>query len=116
LHQAVTLYDTYAKLLDECDQATSKQLDMLSRMTVREDTTPPKKRGRPSRSAHEKLRQALCCALGVDLTQIAGIDTGTALKVLSEVGFDLSRFKSAKHFASWLGLWGYTLVPNVPAS
>jgi transposase len=104
LHQAVTLYDTYAKLLDECDQAISEQLDALSRMAVSEDTSSPKKRGRPRHSAHEKLRQALCCALGVDRTQIAGIDTGTALKVLSEVGFDLSRFKSAKHFASWLGL------------
>ncbi|MGH8113902.1 MAG: transposase, partial [Rhodanobacteraceae bacterium] len=41
---------------------------------------------------------------GVDLTRIQGIDVGTALKVLAEVGFDLSRFKSAKHFASWLGL------------
>jgi transposase len=27
-----------------------------------------------------------------------------AFKVLAEVGADLSRFKSAKHFASWLGL------------
>ena len=41
---------------------------------------------------------------GVDLTRINGIDTTTALKVISEVGTDMSRFKSAKHFASWLGL------------
>ncbi len=31
-------------------------------------------------------------------------DTTTALKAISEVGTDMSRFKSAKHFASWLGL------------
>jgi len=41
---------------------------------------------------------------GVDLTRINGIDTTTALKVIAEVGPDMSRFKSAKHFASWLGL------------
>ncbi len=41
---------------------------------------------------------------GVDLTLIDGIDTTTALKVISEIGPDLSRFKSAKHFTSWLGL------------
>lgn len=40
----------------------------------------------------------------MDLTRIDGIDTGTALKVIAEVGPDLSRFKSVKHFASWLGL------------
>jgi hypothetical protein len=41
---------------------------------------------------------------GVDLTAISGIDVNTALKVIAEIGVDLSRFKSAKHFASWLGL------------
>jgi len=46
----------------------------------------------------------LCRICGVDLTRINGIETSTALKVIAEVGPDLSRFKSAKHFASWLGL------------
>jgi transposase len=41
---------------------------------------------------------------GVDLTRIDGIDVTTAFKVLAEIGADLSRFKDAKHFASWLGL------------
>ena len=41
---------------------------------------------------------------GVDLTVIEGIDETTALVVLSEIGADLSRFPSEKHFVSWLGL------------
>jgi transposase len=40
----------------------------------------------------------------VDLTQIDGIDVSTALVVLSEIGADLSRFATVKHFTSWLGL------------
>jgi hypothetical protein len=40
----------------------------------------------------------------VDLTDIDGIDTTSALKIIAEVGIDMSRWKSAKHFASWLGL------------
>jgi transposase len=41
---------------------------------------------------------------GVDLTRIDGIEVSTALAVISEVGTDMSRFPSDKHFASWLGL------------
>lgn len=41
---------------------------------------------------------------GVDLTRIDGIDVTTALVVISEVGTDMSRFPTVKHFACWLGL------------
>jgi len=41
---------------------------------------------------------------GVDLTQIDGIDSLTALKVISEIGLDMTRWPTSKHFASWLGL------------
>jgi len=38
------------------------------------------------------------------LTEIEGIDVGTALVILAEIGVDVSRFPTEKHFASWLGL------------
>ena len=37
---------------------------------------------------------------GVDLTRINGVDAHTALKV----GTDMTRWPTARHFASWLGL------------
>ena len=40
----------------------------------------------------------------MDLTRIDGVDGFTALKVVSEVGTDMTKWKSAKHCASWLGL------------
>src|SRR5262249_3508792 len=43
-------------------------------------------------------------ALGIDLTQIEGIDPGTALVILAEIGVDVSRFPTEKHFAAWLGV------------
>ena len=43
-------------------------------------------------------------ALGVDLTRIEGIEVGTALIILAEIGVDVSRFPTEKHFASWLGV------------
>ena len=41
---------------------------------------------------------------GVDLTQIAGIAPYTALKLISEIGSDMSRWPTEKHFTSWLTL------------
>jgi transposase len=41
---------------------------------------------------------------GVDLTTIEGIEEGTALVILSEIGTDMTRWPSGKHFCSWLGL------------
>jgi transposase len=41
---------------------------------------------------------------GVDLTQIDGIDSLTALKVMSEIGLDMTRWPTSKHCAAWLGL------------
>jgi hypothetical protein len=44
------------------------------------------------------------------LTRIDGIDVTTVFKVLSEIGADISKFKSAKHCASWLGLCPETKI------
>ena len=49
-------------------------------------------------------RQRLHHVAGVDLTAIEGIEESTALIVLSEIGTDMSRWPSEKHFGSWLGL------------
>jgi Transposase/Transposase IS116/IS110/IS902 family len=38
------------------------------------------------------------------LQSIAGIHLLAAITILSEIGIDMSRFPSAKHFASWAGL------------
>lgn len=100
LGQAVALYDAYQGQLEACDAELSR---VLARLAVTE-ARPPEGKRRARGGAQTQLREALYRACGVDLTRIDGIDVGTAMKVLAEVGPDLSRFKSAKHFASWLGL------------
>ena len=102
LKQAVELYDAYARALEECDRQLVSRLESLARHEL--PAAPAKRRGRPPSSTKVQWRNALFRVCGVDLTRIDGIDLSTALKVLAEVGPDLSRFKSAKHFASWLGL------------
>lgn len=50
------------------------------------------------------MSQHLKELIGVDLTTIPGIDVSTALKLVSEIGTDITRWKTAKHFCAWLGL------------
>ena len=41
---------------------------------------------------------------GVDLVQIDGLNTMRAMGIMSETGLDMNKWKTEKHFTSWLGL------------
>ena len=41
---------------------------------------------------------------GTDLTRIDGIDVRTAATVISEAGWDMSKWRTEDHFVSWLRL------------
>ena len=41
---------------------------------------------------------------GNDPSQITGLTDSTVLQIVSEVGTDLSRWQTEKHFTAWLGL------------
>ena len=64
----------------------------------------PRRRKRETNEPRFDARARLYGVCGVDLTAIEGIDETTALVLLSEIGTDLNRWPSLKHFASWLGL------------
>ena len=103
LGQALSLYDTHRQLIAEADAKLAALIAPLRRERAQAAGGKPKKRGgknAPGFDAREALREWA----GADLTQIGGIGVGTALKVLVDMGPDLSKFKSAKHFCSWLGL------------
>jgi hypothetical protein len=104
LKQAVNLYDSYQTSITECDKQLARVLGRLASHDEPPNDPPPRGRGRPVKAPQFDLRTALYRACGVDLTRIEGVDVGTALKVIAEVGPDLSRFKTAKQFASWLSL------------
>lgn len=103
LKQAMLLFDAYGERLAECDRQLEAMLSALQQEDVGEPAKA-RRRGRAKNAPKFDVRTQLFGMCGVDLTRIDGIDTTTALKVIAEVGPDLSRFKSAKHFASWLGL------------
>ena len=50
------------------------------------------------------LRAELFRMTGTDLTQIDGLDVMTAMTILSEAGWDMSKWADEDHFVSWLRL------------
>jgi len=107
LQQEVDMYDTYQKRIAECDQQLQKQLAGLTGVTPpgKEPTQKPKAKPAAAKNAPRfDLSSELQRVTGVDLTRIDGIDVMTAQTLLSEVGLDMSRWKTESHFASWLGL------------
>jgi transposase len=102
LKQAVDLYEFYQGQIAECDRQILHQLASF-------DTAEASGNG-PGATLPAGLEEALQRMSGVDLTRIDGIDCNNALKIIAEVGIDMSRWKSSKHFASWLGLCPGTKV------
>lgn len=101
LKQALDAFDFSGTQLAECDRELEAQ---LARLHAHEGSPAKGKRGRARNAPKFDLREHLFKLCGVDLTRIDGIDVTTALAVISEVGTDMSRFVSVKHFTSWLGL------------
>ena len=50
------------------------------------------------------MRSYLYQLTRVHLTRIDGVDEHTSLKVITEIGLDMSRWETVKNFTSWLGL------------
>jgi transposase len=105
LRQAYDLYQFHHRQIAQCDQMIRAELAKLpNRASDKSFTAKPRRCGRKPNDLNFDACKPLFQALGVDLTEIDGIDVGTALVVLAEIGVDVSRFPTEKHFASWLGV------------
>lgn len=102
LKQAVELFEFYQQKIRECEAEIEAYLKKLPH---RRDDEPPRLSGRPKKSRVSfNVRDEAYKLLGVDLFRIKGLNAETVLRLLSEVGADLGRFPTEKHFASWLSL------------
>jgi len=52
----------------------------------------------------QNIKSVLQEVCGIDLCKVHGLDTNTVLVLISEIGVDMSHWKTEKQFASWLGL------------
>ncbi len=105
LRQAVDLYEIYQTKIGDCDEAIVKQLS--AQPDVKDEPPPPGQKLTPARDRQRggvNVRDLLFKKSGVDLFAIPGLGADTLLVLTSEVGFDLSPWKTVKHFSSWLSL------------
>ena len=109
LKQEQDAYEFCLKQISECD----RQLEhYMAQMEDRSQGTQLPQENRKTRlkkksgnsAPHFDLRQQLFRTVGTDLTRIDGIDVRTAGTIVSEVGWDVSKWKTENHFVSWLRL------------
>jgi transposase len=108
LKQAVELYDDYTAKLRECDAQIERQFAAMKPRFESDDPSPPMPPVKPGSTSKNQpaynVRAHLMRLTGVDLVAVTGISASLAQTILSEIGTDMSRFPTVKHFCSWLGL------------
>jgi transposase len=105
LRQAVETWEFLQRQIRDCDREIEKRLQSITK-----DLSPPDQHGssKPTRhhqpeidDLHGMLERM---TMGRNLAAIDGIADLTYLKIISETGPDLHRWKSEKHWVSWVGL------------
>jgi transposase len=122
LKQALETYRHLLKQLTECDAQVEKALAAVVIPQRAETELVAPKNPQAKKAADTKKKQkrfhhrktGTCLKLdlteelkricGVDLTQVIGLNVLSVLIIISEIGLDMSRWRDAKAFCSWLGL------------
>ena len=103
LQTALELYDSYQFKIMECDQHAEKALGAFeAKVRV---SSPDLSRLRSAQKRQEALqRHQLEEMTGADLTKLPGLDLLAVQRIISEIGLDMSRWPSEKHFCAWLNV------------
>ncbi|MGB8065157.1 MAG: IS110 family transposase [Candidatus Sulfotelmatobacter sp.] len=107
LRQERAAYEFCQKQITECDQQLAQYLARLEDRTQGATLPEETRKGRRKKkkvNPQLNLREELFRMTGTDLTQIDSIDVMTAMTVISEVGWDMSKWETENHFVSWLKL------------
>jgi transposase len=103
LQTALELYDSYQLKILECDQRVEKALAAFE--TKVPVSAPDLSRLRSLEKRQEAIqRHRLEEMTGADLTRLPGLDLLAVERILSEIGLDMSRWPSEKHFCAWLNV------------
>ena len=85
-------------------QAAYRPSDEISLPHVTEEAPPMLAGGEKQSRVGFNVREHAYKLTGTDLFRIRGLNSETVLRIVSEVGVDVSAFPTEKHFASWLCL------------
>lgn len=117
LRQALELWEAYQQKIAACDREIEAVLHGLAMappaggsgqtVVIGPVALAPAKSPGKNAPVIERLQELLArlCG-GRDATQLPGLSEYLVLQLISEVGTDMSRWPSEKHFVSWLGLAG----------
>jgi len=101
-------YEFCEKQMAECDRQLNHYLKQRADRSHGAPLPEEKRKGRPKKKSGNKpqfdLRTGLFRMSGTDLTRVDGIDVITATTILSEAGWDMSKWVTEDHFVSWLRL------------
>ena len=110
LKQSLELYDFYTRQVANCDAQIQQQYAV---MKPRWHTSPDNPVNPISTSRHKRhtkngppleVEDEIIRITGVSIAAVDGIGAGLAQTILSEIGTDMSKWPSEKHFTSWLGV------------
>ena len=115
LEQALSAYEHQHRMLRQCDERIKEKLAVLeqtacakldpSALEKLEPCPPPRHSSPKGNQPRFEIQSPLHRICGsIDVTQIQGFAPATALNLIAEVGTDMSRWPTEKHFASWLNL------------
>jgi transposase len=106
LRHCYEIYCFYQMKVIECDKEiqTILELEISKKGHQVADFSGSKKRTRKNDPNVDIPILSYHLSGGIDLGKIEGVGTGMILSLMSEVGFDMKSFPTAKHFASWLRL------------
>ena len=104
LRQAVELFEVYQQKIRDCDLAIEQVLKAFEPQTDEPPPAPTRKHKVYRNTPDIDLHAHLFHLVGVDLSRIDGLNPHSVLKILSEIGLDMDRWPTVKHFAAWLGL------------
>ena len=108
LKQVLELFHYYTAQLDACDREMERQYQALESRGEPNASLPDLPLAKPgSKSKNEpnfNVRAQLARIIGVDLVAVMGLSASSVQTIITEIGTDMTRFPTVKHFCAWLGL------------
>ncbi len=108
LQQSLELFDYYTTKIAECDRKLEQQYQGMASRGEPDAPLPDLPRNKPNSKSKNDLsfnaRAQIARVIGVDLVAVMGLSGVTVQTIISEIGTDMSRFPTVKHFCSWVGV------------